>query len=107
MKKTALTFIAATLLSPIALAAPVQAQANDFVIQVDASGLDLTTAKDQARLQTRIRSAVRSACRADSRSLRELQAAAECEDNALHNAQERIDLALAKTRSGAERQNLR
>lgn len=98
MKRTALTLIAATLLSPVALTAPAQAQADkeDFVLRIDSSDLDLTTAKGQDRLQARVRSAVRTACRADGRSLRELTAERECEESTLSNAQRGIDLALAE-----------
>jgi UrcA family protein len=82
------------------LATPALAEVRDnTTIGVDASDLDLTTIKGQARLDNRVKAAARSICHSGLRSSSAWVAEKRCMETAMASAQPQVDLAIANANS--------
>ncbi|MBL8650171.1 MAG: UrcA family protein [Sphingopyxis sp.] len=81
-----------------AIAAP---DSDTVSVQVRTADLDLTTARDQQRLEQRVTNAARRLCRAGgARGVAEMAAQAPCIEAALSSARPQADRAIAQANNG-------
>jgi len=99
MTRTLILALSLGLTTVPAIAAPESGTAS---VQVRTADLDLTTARDQQRLEQRLTNAARRLCGTGARGVAEMAAQAPCIEAAVSSARPQADRAIAQANNGTQ-----